>query len=301
MMRLTVIISMIITMGIASCQQPFRNEGSLIRLEGLRFDSVDERFVDVWLPPDYQAFPEKHFPVLYMHDGQNLFNPETAYGGTEWGVDETITTLSIKGLIEPCIVVGIWNTPKRFAEYAPYLPFSMLSDSTKKNLMAEFGFNDEPYSLRYLRFIVHELKPNIDRQFRTIPDREHTFIMGSSMGGLISLYALCEFPQVFGGAGCISTHWPFRIKENNYEFTRAFMAYLEPRLHTLLYSKIYFDYGTENLDAWYEVNQKMVDTLFMSAGFDEQNYRSLKFEGHDHNEKSWRERLHIPLQFLLGK
>ncbi len=275
-------------------------EGKLIRLEEFSSMWADQRLVDVWLPPGYDLYTEKQFPVIYMHDGQNLFAQETAFGGVEWGIDETITRLINEKKTDGCIVVGIWNTPKRFFEYAPNAPFRKLSDTTKQNLKAEFGFGNEPLSDQYLQFIVKELKPYIDSCYRTLHDRQNTFVMGSSMGGLISMYALAEYPDVFGGAACISTHWPFRIKDSTQEFTRACVEYLAPKIESLKQSKWYFDYGTENLDASYEANQLIIDSLFQTHGFGATNYKSIKFPGHDHNEKSWSTRAHIPISFLLG-
>lgn len=274
-------------------------QGKLVRIS-LISEHVDQRHVDVWLPPCYDHNPEKRYPVLYMHDGQNLFLPETSYGGESWEVNKTLERLIVENKIKACIVVGIWNTPKRFAEYAPQKPYSFLREDTRQALQTEFNYHDGPLSDAYLYCIVSELKPKIDADFFTLPDRENTFIAGSSMGGLISLYAATEYPEIFGGAACISTHWPFRIKENSPEFTYACVNYLEPLLPNLTNTRFYFDYGTENLDAWYESNQVIIDSLFYASGFNENNFTSRKFEGHDHNEKSWRERFEQPVTFLLG-
>lgn len=291
---------LVILMILSSCANRCdEKQGKLIRLN-LASEYVDQRHVDVWLPPCYDHNPKKSYPVLYMHDGQNLFVSETSYGGESWEVGETLERLIAEKKIKACIVVGIWNTPKRFAEYAPQKPYPSLREETRQALQTEFNFPDGPLSDAYLYYIVSELKPKIDSAFRTLPDRENTFIAGSSMGGLISMYAATEYPQIFGGAACISTHWPFRIRENSQEFTYACVKYLEPLLPDLKNTRFYFDYGTENLDAWYEPNQKIIDSLFYAKGFDAGNYTSRKFEGHDHNEKSWRERFEQPAMFLFG-
>jgi predicted alpha/beta superfamily hydrolase len=165
------------------------------------------RYVDVWLPLGYVADATARYPVIYMHDGQNLFDPATSYGGIDWGIDETITRLMGAGKTGGAIVVGIWNTPQRRAEYMPQKPFGA-SPLLALRAMWAFWSWLRPGSDAYLRFLVGEVKPLIDSAYRTLPGRDHTFVMGSSMGGLISLYALEEYPQVFGGAGCLSTHWP---------------------------------------------------------------------------------------------
>src|SRR5262249_20224624 len=131
------------------------------------------------------------------------------------GVDEAMTDLIRTGKIQEAIVVGVWNTPRRVQEYLPAR--MILSRKPGKEREAVFrelarsGIKIDEKGLlsdAYLKFMVEELKPFIDRIYRTKPDRGSTFIMGSSAGALISLYAVCEYPDVFGGAGCVSTHWP---------------------------------------------------------------------------------------------
>jgi predicted alpha/beta superfamily hydrolase len=115
-----------------------------------------------------------------------------------------------------------------------------------------------PISDNYLRFLVYELKPFVDRRYRTRPEREFTFLMGSSMGGLISLYAICEYPHIFGGAGCLSTHWPIAH--------RSFGKYLKARLPGPRRHKIYLDYGDEANSAGYLVRQKRVEHIIQGEG-----------------------------------
>lgn len=141
------------------------------------------RRIWIYLPPGYSESRQR-YPVLYMHDGQNLFDARTAYAG-EWGVDEFMDSTRYP----PCIVVGIdHGGDRRLNEYNPYG-------------MERFGKGEGD---AYLRFLVRELKRYVDRHYRTRRDREHTFIAGSSMGGLISFYALLKYPRVFGGAGVFS-------------------------------------------------------------------------------------------------
>ena len=146
----------------------------------------------------------------------------------------------------------------------------------------------------YLKFLVTELKPYIDSNYRTRTDRQNTFVMGSSMGGLISAYAITEYPEIFGGAGCVSTHFPLG--------DGAIVEYLSNKLPDPSTHKIYWDYGTETLDHNYEAYQKLMDSHGYAAGYVEgENWMSRKFEGHEHSERAWRARVHIPLIFLLGK
>lgn len=148
-----------------------------------------KRRIWIYLPKNYAA-SSKSYPVLYMQDGQNLFNEQTAAFG-EWGVDECLDTLQ-KQPGKECIVVGIDNGgDKRMNEYAPY-SFTM----GNQNIVAE--------GKQYVDFLVQTLKPYIDAKFKTMKGKEYTYIAGSSMGGLISLYAVLQYPQVFGAAGIFS-------------------------------------------------------------------------------------------------
>ena len=151
------------------------------------------RRVWIYLPPSYSA-SNKKYPVLYMHDGQNVFDDATSFSG-EWGVDEAIDTLGLK--TRECIVVGIDNGgDKRLNEYCPY-DFSLngIAANNKSNV-GEGG--------KYVDFLVKTLKPFIDKKYRTLKDSKNTFTAGSSMGGLISMYAVLKYPNVFGGAGVFS-------------------------------------------------------------------------------------------------
>lgn len=248
---------------------------------------ADARNIEVMLPPDYDEI--QSYDVIYFHDGQNVFNPQTSFAGVAWEVDKAMNKLLKEDRIRPAIVVAIWNTPKRMQEYMPAKPVDSVYHRAKKA-----DWDGEIISDDYLRFIVTELKPFIDSTYSTSPNRENTFIMGSSMGGLISLYALTEYPEVFGGAGCVSTHWP--------ALDGVFLDYVKINLPQPGNHKIYFDYGTKTLDARYEPFQQKVDKMMEDKGFTKgKNWLTLKFEDADHSEKAWKERVHIPLEFLLAK
>lgn len=258
------------------------------------------RHVDVWLPPGYDPQAKAGYQVLYMHDGQNLFDAATAGYGVEWGIDEALLKLMASGEVAPTIVVGVWNTPRRFMEYAPNKPLAFTPDTFRVRRQEEFKV-EQSFSDEYLRFLVTELKPYIDSAYHTRPDRAHTFVMGSSMGGLISLYALLEYPSVFGGAGCVSTHWPLSLRYNDQTFTTAMLKYMDAQLPRSNKPRIYFDYGTATLDALYEPSQVRVDSLMRAKGYTHKHWMSQKFEGAEHNEKAWQQRVHIPLSFLLNQ
>ncbi len=270
------------------------------------FDSkyISPRNVDVWLPDSYTE--NEKYPVLYMHDGQMLFDSTTTWNKQEWGVDEVLGKLIAEEIIRSCIVVGIWNTENRHSEYFPQKPFGNLSPEAQDSLINQAKRNNESslfstgiQSDNYLKFIVKKLKPHIDSAYSTLKDRKNTFVAGSSMGGLISMYAVCEYPDVFGGAACLSTHWPGTFSIENNPIPGAFRQYMFENLPDPQTHKFYFDYGTETLDAMYEPFQQKVDSVMEARGYDTTNWKTVKFEGHDHSEKSWRKRLHIPVTFLL--
>lgn len=262
--------------------------GRLVRHSTFSSRFVPARNVDVWLPPDYDTGGGRRYPVLYMHDGQNLFDPATSYIGVDWGVDETLTERASAGRPVP-IVVDVWCTPQRRAEYYPTRVFGQLPEEERARWAQEWG---PPRGDEYLAFLVKELKPFIDRTYRTQPDCDHTFVAGSSMGGLISLYALEEYPGTFGAAACLSTHWP--------AVGRRGLSELGNRLPDPLSHRLYFDSGTRTLDAEYAPFQAEMEALLEKKGYHQgKNLDMRRFEGHEHSERAWRLRVAIPLSFLL--
>lgn len=272
---------------------PEESKSNIIHVENFASKLVDSRTIDIWLPPDYQVNSKAKYPVIYVQDGQNLFDPKKSFKGVDWGIDETMTELIAANRVKPAIIVGIWNTAKRYPEYNPQKPAETYVASKPENLEAYLAKYGESIADTYLKFIVTELKPTIDKEYRTLADAANTFIMGSSMGGLISAYAVCEYPNVFGGAGCLSTHWVCA--------EGALIDYLKDHLPSAKNHRFYFDFGTAALDAQYAPYQTLADEVMESAGYTRgQNWITKKFNGHDHSENAWRERVHIPLQFLLG-
>jgi enterochelin esterase-like enzyme len=280
--------------------------GRLVHYRNFPSRYAAPRNVTVWLPPNYDPSGPP-YSVLYMHDGQNLFDPATGYGGKEWGVDEAVARLMAQGAIRPTIVVGIWNTPARLREYVPSKAFDRLPERYMDRVRGLYG--GDPLSDGYLRFIVRELKPFIDRTYNTAPQRDRTSIMGSSMGGLISLYALAEYPGVFGSAGMVSTHWPLLLPPEGGELSdadreavaSAFEAYLRSALPRPGRHRLYFDHGSETLDRHYAAYQQRIDRLVEAAGWTrDRDWISRNFPGAAHNEDAWRARVEIPLRFLLG-
>jgi predicted alpha/beta superfamily hydrolase len=230
----------------------------------------NERTIIVWLPASYEKNRQKRYPVLYMHDGQNLFDPGTAYIGVDWQMDETADSLIKQGEIEDIIIVGIYNTPDRLEEY---------SDTEKGRA--------------YMDFIVSDLKPFIDSTYRVIPGRDHTGVMGSSMGGLISFYLIWRYPEIFSKAGCLSTSllWNdgalFKEIEN---FTGQ-----KPEI------KIYLDSSGKGSEGRMSPYYQKLKTLLIAKGFEDGKNLAYYFDKDgDHSERSWAKRAWRPLKFFFG-
>lgn len=285
---------------------PVVSSGRIDRIENFQSKYVTARTIDVWLPNDYST--DKKYSVVYMHDGQMLYDAQQTWNKQAWEVDEVLETLLKDNKIEEVIVVGIWNGGvTRHLDYFPQKPFEMLTnkqqDSIYKLERSEGVklFNGNVNSDNYLKYIVKEIKPLIDKKYAVYTDFVHTFIAGSSMGGLISMYAICEYPNIFGGAACLSTHWPGIFQVENNPIPNTFYQYLKNNLPDPNTHKIYFDFGTETLDALYEPLQNEVDQIMQQKGYEVSNWMTKKFVGANHSELAWQKRLSIPFQFLFGK
>lgn len=245
----------------------------------------EARNVDVWLPSSYSQ--DERYPVLYMHDGQNIVEPISSIGGVSWGIDKAIEKLG-----KDVIVVGLWNHDKiRWREYMPQQAYESAAFlEMRERFVSRAG--GPPISDAYLECLVREVKPFIDSTYSTLPDQKHTFVMGSSMGGLASLYAISCYPDVFYGAACLSTHW----LAGDLPLVEEMAGMLpEPAAH-----KLYFDFGTLGHDALYEPYQARFDEHVRAIGYlADLNWITRKFDGADHNETAWRARVEIPLTFLL--
>ncbi len=278
--------------------------GSIKHYENFKSSYILAHVIDVWLPDGYDA--KNKYAVLYMQDGKNLFDTSITWNKQEWGIDETLSALMKQNKIRKTIVVAIWNgDKKRHSEYFPQKPFESFSSTIQDSMYhikrnEGLLFNDKVNSDKYLKFLVKELKPFIDNTFSTLKDRENTFIAGSSMGGLISMYAVCEYPLVFGAAACLSTHWPGIIPAKNNPVPAAFLHYLEKKIPSSSTHKFYFDYGSISLDFYYKETQTKVDAIFASKGYNSKNYISKEFLGDGHAEIYWNKRFSIPLLFLMA-
>jgi predicted alpha/beta superfamily hydrolase len=202
------------------------------------------------------------------------------------------------------IVVGIHNIPQiRWQDLFPQKAFENINEKTRDSLLDEAKKNNFKGTFNgdnYLKFLIEELKPVIDENYSVLTNREHTFIAGSSMGGLMSMYAISEYPDVFGGAACLSTHWVGGMPMPNNPYPEAIFEYMEASLPSAKHHKLYFDYGNKTLDQYYPKFAPRVDAILKKKGYTDQNAKNVFFEGTDHSEKSWNQRLDQPLIFLLG-
>ena len=235
----------------------------------------DSRDIIVYLPPNYEKDVEHNFPVLYLHDGQNLFDPETAYvKGEDWRVDDTAEALITAGEIEPVIIVGIYNTPRRMEDYTPV--------RDRKN----GGGHADLYG----RMIVEEVKPFIDKTYRTLTSAWNTGIGGSSLGGLVSIYLGLQYPDVFGKLAVLSPSvwWS----------NKAILKYvneldMKPRL------KIWLDMGTAEGGRTLKDASALRDALVNKGWELGDDLRYMVVEGGVHSERSWAERVDKVLKFLF--
>ena len=248
----------------------------------------NERTLMVYLPPGYDEEPDRYYPVLYMHDGQNIFDAATSFGGVEWQVDEAAERLIETGKIEPIIVVGMYNNAERMSEYSPGLAGERGTDGNR--------------GTAYTRFVVEEVKPFIEKTYRASPAREKTGIAGSSMGGLISLYMAQVHADVFSRCGVVSPALGIH--------NRRYLSGLEGGdTGWMQGTRFWLDMGTDEGRAVPDrpttlavKHARSLAALFDRAGLERGvGYAYLEVQGGLHNEAAWADRIEQILLFLYGK
>jgi predicted alpha/beta superfamily hydrolase len=252
---------------------PHKNLKGFDYYRGMRGAGLRNRDVIVWVPPEYRSHSNRRYPVLYMHDGQNVFDPATSFAGRTWQADSAAMGLISAKQIAPAILVGIYNTADRTVEYSP-------------------GKKGDAY----MRFIVNVLKPFIDKTYRTQSDRESTFTAGSSMGGLVSFMLVWEHSDVFSGAICMSPAFldPDKSAAWNYvsEFARSTQA--KPKVF------FYIDDGGVGLD---QVLQPGIDKMIAAMkakGFQEhRDFVFVKAPAARHSESDWAKRLPAAMKLVI--
>ena len=238
-----------------------------------------DRDVLVYLPPGYEQEPHRHYPVLYLQDGQNLFDGATSFiPGQEWRVDETAESLIHQGQIEPLIVVAIYNAGKeRINEYTP----------TK-----DAGIRQGGKARLYGKMLVEELKPLVDSHYRTKPDAASTGVGGSSLGGLLSLYLGLTYPKVFGNLAILSPS----IWWNKRDIVQRFQE-----LHHKLPLRIWLDTGTNeggHPDMIIADARNLAHTLETKGWQLGHDLAYTEAQGAPHSESAWATRMPDVLRFL---
>jgi hypothetical protein len=271
----------------------------------LPFSDSTTRQVVVWLPANYNLKVE--YATIYMHDGQMLFDSTTTWNKKEWRVDETADSLISNGITRPFIVVGIFNDPpNRYAEFFPQQAAQYMDTAYVSKLTSSL-WNGELRADHYLDWMTKKLIPFVEDHFPVSHRRSDRFLIGSSMGGLISLYGLTQKPKTFGGAACLSIHTPMiNLKMTGddamNQLALPFNNYLRKTLPSPRKAKIYLDRGTETLDAYYGPYHEVLLTTLMKGGYETgPNYLTLVWDKTGHDEVSWGNRLAVPLKFLLIK
>ena len=229
----------------------------------------------VYLPPGYDEQAGRRFPVLYLHDGQNLFDPSTSFiPGMDWNVGQTADQKINAGAVEPLIIVGIYNTGKaRIREYTP-------------TRVPRLGGGRAD---RYAKFLILELKPFIEQEYRTLSGSEKTGIGGSSLGGLVSLYLGLRLPNVFGKLAALSPSvwWNQQVM---HRFAAA--ADVRPR------PSIWLDIGTREGPRIVQDVEQFRDVLLQKGWQLGKDLHYQRIEGGEHNEAAWARRVGPFLQFL---
>jgi len=298
--------ALLTSLSLAAQAQPLPqpSTGRIERLAHFASTNVAPRHVDVWLPADYSD--TKRYAVIYMNDGQMLFDARGTWNQQAWAADAAVARLVKDGKIPDTLIVGVWNGgEQRFAEYFPQKVLAGAPTTLRHEYVSK-AQHGKAQADAYLRFLVEELKPAIDRRFSTKAGPRDTFVVGSSMGGLIALYALCEYPQVFGGAAALSAHWVGippawgMARMRNAALPLALLNYLALQLPGAGRHRLWVDRGTDELDSLYAPALALFDDLLHERGYTDGDGVTRVFEGAGHSERDWAARLDEPLQFLLA-
>jgi predicted alpha/beta superfamily hydrolase len=241
---------------------------------GLKGAGLRDRDLVVWLPPGYDADKSRRYPVLYMHDGQNIFDPVTSAFGVDWSIDETADDLIKKKSIEPIIIVGIYNTSDRMKEYTP---------GDKGTL--------------YMNFVVQTVKPLIDTTYRTKPDRKHTIVGGSSAGGIISFMLVWEHSDIFSKALCMSPAFK-SVSPGGWDYTQVVRTSNGPKQSIFLY----IDNGAIGLDSQLQPGIDAMLTMLKAKGYAEgKDFVFVHDPAAKHSEGDWAKRFPKALMLMLAR
>jgi predicted alpha/beta superfamily hydrolase len=240
------------------------------------------RLLRVWLPPDYDGWGDTRYPVLYLNDGQNLFEPATAFAGVHWQVGETATRLIAEEKIRPLIIVGIDNTKNRASEYIPYNSKDPKVPNAKGSC--------------YPDFLQREVMPLIEERYAVLTGPENTGLGGSSLGGLITLYTQLAASGVFGR---LLIESPSLFVANGKILRQSARVHNWPQ-------RVYLGVGTQEVgnaekDAKTVEYVRELESILHLAGLDDQRLKVVIEQGAGHNEAAWAARFPEALEFLFSR
>ena len=238
---------------------------------GMKGKGIPDRDIIVWLPPDYGKNTNLHYPVLYMQDGQNIVDPGTSAFDVDWQIDETCDSLIKNKVIDPLIIVGIYNTKERMSEYTPGVA-----------------------GTSYMDFVVKTVKPFVDNNYLTLPGRVNTFVGGSSAGGTISFMLAWNYPEVFSKAICMSP--AFKIQ--NIDAVKDVSEYTGLKKDLIFY----FDMGGKGLEERLQPGlDEMIKELENKGFVKNKDLYMVSAPNAEHNESAWAKRMPEALKLIMHK
>jgi len=279
--------------------------GRFLEYEHVAAAGLPEQRLTIWLPPGYDK-GTRRYPVLYMHDGHNLFDPAKSNFNKVWEADKAMLAAVRSGKVEPHIIVGIWAPgADRYRQYLPKTVYQAAAGTPRAAMDAMIG-GGAVISDAYLDWLAGPLKQWVDASFRTRPGRDDTAIMGSSMGGLMSCYAVLERAETYGRAGCVSAHWPAAdprvVGAANPDLIALWDGWFAARLGRPDSRRVWMDHGTATLDAHYAPYQQRIDARFAASGWQRgRDWESKVYPGAEHEENAWARRLPEVFGWLLRK
>ena len=300
MVRLLLALAMLIGLA-APAQAAPADRGRLLQFEHVSAPGLPEQRLTVWLPPGYDR-SKRRYGVVYMHDGHNLFERKYSNFDKIWAADTAMLAAMKRG-VQPRIIIGIWAPgADRYRQYLPRDIYLAASPALRAQMDKMAG--GPIVSDAYLAWLAGPLKSWVDGKFRTLPDRNHTAIAGSSMGGLVSCYAFLRYPATYGQAACISSHWPAvdprEVGKANPELMALWDQWFAARLGAPDGRKLWLDHGTATLDAFYAPYQQVVDRRISATGWKRgRDWQSKVYPGAEHEENAWAARLPEIFGWLL--
>lgn len=278
--------------------------GRRIEFEHVAAAGLPEQRLTIWLPPGYDS-SKRRYGVVYMHDGHNLFDPAKSNFNKVWAADKAMLAAMRSGKVAPHIIVGIWAPGMdRYRQYLPKDIYDLASPALRGQMDKMAG--GPVISDGYLAWLAGPLKQWVDHTYRTRPGPRDTVIVGSSMGGIMSCYAIVRRPDIYGRAACVSSHWPAvdpgTVGSLDPEVAALWDGWLQQRLGKPKGRRVWMDHGTATLDAFYAPYQQKIDARFAASGWKRgHDWESKVYVGAEHEENAWAARLPEIFGWLLRR